>query len=106
MGGATEFLGQPERRSIRTAPRADGSVEMRVSPSGSIRQDTQVRSPEVGGSDSSGPAALQDEPVDLLKAAGRGAIRPSLLPDVESAASRARGFCPDCPDRDGDESVG
>ena len=46
LGGATEFLGQPERGSSRAALRTPREVGVRLHSTGPIRQDSQVRGAE------------------------------------------------------------
>ena len=44
LGGSTEFLGQPERRSSSASLRDQRKVELRIHTTRSIRQDDQIRS--------------------------------------------------------------
>jgi len=68
LGGATEFLGEPERRQSRTPSCDSKEVGMRIYPAGQIGQDTQVRNTERQRVGSESAATLQSVSVDVVEA--------------------------------------
>ena len=70
MGGQAELLGQPEPGPIRGPLSDPKRMEVWVYPTGSIRQDFEVRGAEHRSLDNNSGAAFQAVSADVCQASG------------------------------------
>src|SRR3990172_9007785 len=106
LGGATELLGQPQRRSSAAARSDAREMGMRVHPTRPIRQYPEVRGAERPGSGGEGDSPLPIPSAPVGQANGRGSVRSDLPLDERRPASNGRGILGDRRSRDENELVG